>query len=329
VSPDGVRVAFELDRFELTGEDRLEIAGRWFGVRGLRFVRPSLIVQTDEGERSLLAVLEHKPWAAEEGQSWVAAFPWKGDSPDPGQTELAVAPSVVVALEGRKEKRDKQTAKGGRRPTLRDRLEGEEKRARRLDSEVAWLREEREALIADKRAAEAEGRRLADELDGVREELDTALRERDEALRERSDALRACDQAVRERDSAARARDEAASDRDVALAARQQALAELEEALHEQEAAVRHREQLARRHEELVAERDEAVAGRITAFAERDAALGRGSGFPAISAADLGRQPRAPGADAPRRGDDWTARAVALGALVTLLLLVIVLLKFL
>jgi hypothetical protein len=26
----------------------------------------------------MLAVLEHKPWAAEEGEEWVAAFAWTG-----------------------------------------------------------------------------------------------------------------------------------------------------------------------------------------------------------------------------------------------------------
>src|SRR5919201_86138 len=144
VSPDGVRGAFQLDRFEQTGEDRLEVAGRWFGVRGLRFVRPALTVQTKDGERNLLALLEHKPWAAQDGEAWVAAFPWKGDSPDPGQAELAVAPSVVVALEGAPSPGRKAPPKRGRKPTLRDRLDEEAGRARRLGSEGGGLREERE-----------------------------------------------------------------------------------------------------------------------------------------------------------------------------------------
>jgi hypothetical protein len=332
VSPDGARVAFELDRFELTGDDRLEIAGRWFGVRGLRFVRPSLILQTEEGERSLLAVLEHKPWAAVEGESWTAAFPWKGDSPDPGQAELAVAPSVVVALSGAAERSEKKPpTKDGRKPTLRERLDEEAKRARRLDNEVAWLREEREALLADKRSAEAERAKAADELADVRRELEAAAAERGKAERERDAAVASRDEAARERDRAAAARDEAISERDVALAAREQALAELEGALRDREAAVRQREHAAQEREELVAERDEAVAAKISAFAERDAALGRGSGFPAVSAAELGRQPYAPNARPSDSGapQDWGARAVALGGLVTLLLLVIVLLKVL
>jgi hypothetical protein len=65
---------------------------------------------------------------------------------------------------------------------------------------------------------------------------------------------------------------------------------------------------------------------RLRALAERDAALGRGAGFPAVSAADLARQPHAP---TPERSPSSSAmvRAIAALALVTLLLLVLLLLK--
>ena len=42
VAPE--QTGFELDRFQWAGEDRLEVEGRWFGVRGRRFVRPVLTV---------------------------------------------------------------------------------------------------------------------------------------------------------------------------------------------------------------------------------------------------------------------------------------------
>ena len=35
-------VDFELERFERTQPDRVEIVGRWYGLRGRRFVRPVL-----------------------------------------------------------------------------------------------------------------------------------------------------------------------------------------------------------------------------------------------------------------------------------------------
>src|SRR5689334_14511281 len=74
--------SFDLARFEWTAPDRLEVAGHWLGVRGLRFMRPTLEVYTADGERHrLLALLDHKPWEAEAGREWVAAFPWKGERP--------------------------------------------------------------------------------------------------------------------------------------------------------------------------------------------------------------------------------------------------------
>ena len=70
-------VDFELERFERTGADRIEIAGRWYGLRGRRFVRPVLNLQTGGGSRRrAIALLEHKPWAADDGETWLAAFTW-------------------------------------------------------------------------------------------------------------------------------------------------------------------------------------------------------------------------------------------------------------
>src|SRR5436309_3171208 len=71
-------VTFELDRFELA-DGQLELTGRWFGVKGRRFMRPSLILRGDEGETRLLADLADKPWAAENGEPWRAAFPCDGE----------------------------------------------------------------------------------------------------------------------------------------------------------------------------------------------------------------------------------------------------------
>ena len=62
-------VDFELERFERTGEDRIEISGRWYGLRGRRFVRPVLNLHTGGGSRRrAIALLEHKPWAADDGE---------------------------------------------------------------------------------------------------------------------------------------------------------------------------------------------------------------------------------------------------------------------
>src|SRR3954465_14730626 len=61
-------VAFEVDRFAWTASDRIEVTGRWFGLRGHRFMRPALFVEAGDDRRRLLALLEHKPWAGDEGE---------------------------------------------------------------------------------------------------------------------------------------------------------------------------------------------------------------------------------------------------------------------
>ena len=68
-------VSFEVERFEPRGGDQLVLSGRWFGLRGRRFVRPTLTLGSGDSRQRALADLEHKPWAAEDGELWEAAFP--------------------------------------------------------------------------------------------------------------------------------------------------------------------------------------------------------------------------------------------------------------
>ena len=91
-------VTFEVDRFGWTAADRLEVVGRWFGLRGHRFMRPALVVDAGDDRRRMLALLEHKPWAADDGETWTAAFTWEGEPVDIAAAELSVAPSVAVEL---------------------------------------------------------------------------------------------------------------------------------------------------------------------------------------------------------------------------------------
>jgi hypothetical protein len=77
------------------------VHGRWYGVRGHRFVRPALIVSDGAGaERRLLAELDDKPWVAEDGESWRAAFAVESrqELDDADSLELSVAPNINVAL---------------------------------------------------------------------------------------------------------------------------------------------------------------------------------------------------------------------------------------
>src|SRR5690349_11225201 len=93
-------VFFELERIEQTPAGRLELSGRWFGVRGRRFVRPTLTFEAEGQPYRLLADLEHKPWVAEDGTPWTAAFAWEADAGQLEELELTVAPDIAIPLPG-------------------------------------------------------------------------------------------------------------------------------------------------------------------------------------------------------------------------------------
>src|SRR6185295_5341406 len=97
-APTAPGVTFEVERFEWAADDRIEVVGRWFGLRGHRFLRPTLDVEVGGERRRMLAVLEHKPWAADEGEEWVAAFAWTGQRAPLDDAELTVSPDLAVQL---------------------------------------------------------------------------------------------------------------------------------------------------------------------------------------------------------------------------------------
>ncbi|HYF27788.1 MAG TPA: hypothetical protein VD931_18745, partial [Baekduia sp.] len=242
------QVAFALDRLEPQA-GRLIVTGRWSGVRGLRFMRPTLIVDG----RNLLATLEHKPWAPVDGAPWTAAFPWDGGPVDTERVALSVAPRVTVPLAGGELPPE---APGG---ALAEALDVEQGRARRLETEVAFLRERLSAVT--------------EELGG-RERHDDALRAaRDAAARAEQDrdALRtALQRAEQDRDTLAAALQRAERERDqlpdvqALREARDRSAADLQ-------AAQAAREELAAAHLEAVAARDDAVEALREAAAQRDA----------------------------------------------------------
>jgi hypothetical protein len=293
-------------------------------------MRPALTVKTEDGERSLLAVLEHKPWAPEEGTDWIAAFPWKGGSPDPGQMELTVAPSVVVDLAP-------ELPAPTRKQSLSERYERERKRSHRLEAEAEELRQTTTSLKAKYEETLAEHARLANELSVTRSELESARNERDQAQRERDAANRERDRMARERDDAVRVGETAEAEQAAAAGAiAEQARGEtaelerfakeqddqIQQLTRERDAALRQRdkarrdvEQAALERDAAVTERNDAVSERIAAMTERDSALGRGTGAPLVE------PPPA------KKGGDWLVRGMALMAVVTFFLLVLVILR--
>ncbi len=180
-----------MERLAATENGRVEVSGRWFGVRGRRFVRPTLTLTLgDGGPRRWLAELEHKPWAAQDGEPWMAAFPVDVDLAGASAVELSVAPDIEIMLrapEGAtgaaaagpvaaqaRSPMAKQDAQG-RRPSAR--AQDLERLSTRLAAAQAALERERERRTGVDQALEqqrADSRRLSAELGRARAELDLA-----------------------------------------------------------------------------------------------------------------------------------------------------------
>jgi hypothetical protein len=180
-------VEFALDSFEI-GDGRLVVAGRWYGVTGRRFMRP--VLQAD-GQRRLIALLDHKPWSAEEGAQWLAAFP---DDGYVGASRLQVAPDIAVELPAAGPEAGDgkpRPARLARTPIRRSTLEAEPASAEELPA-AAPRRAGHEAQDAH-RTAEIEAER-----DAALAEIEAIRHKQDEA-RAAADRLRAeLDQARRE-----------------------------------------------------------------------------------------------------------------------------------
>ena len=229
---DVVSVMFEVERFEWAADDRLEIEGRWFGLRGRRFVRPTLELQVDGEPRRLLALMEHKPWQALDGEEWVAAFAWDGEAGEIA-AELAVGADLTFELPTpngkttRKKPRAKSNgaaatvAKPKSKPTENARV------SRTVERRMAAAEAAREEALSDARA------------------LRRAVEQKDRTVREL-------------RDQMATARAEADAARAEAEAARSEAAAVAESAPDEDAAALT--QVLERVRHELRAAREEAAA---------------------------------------------------------------------
>ena len=236
-------VTFEIERFEWAGDGRLELAGRWHGLRGHRFLRPTLDVAVDGERRRMLADLEHKPWAADDGDEWIAAFTWRGDPAPFEEAELTVSPDLAVQLPAAGGAARAGVAKAAaaleRRPAgpprtavleaelanaladaqrLREKVSAEQTNVRGLDTQLRQVRAELAASHAEAEAARAEAEAARAEALEAREEASTAQARIDRAQAE-TDAARAEAQAAAPEAGRLRAElEEAQRDRDAALA---------------------------------------------------------------------------------------------------------------
>jgi hypothetical protein len=293
-------VAFALERFECTADGRLEVVGRWSGVRGRRFIRPSLSLGRDGGQRRLLAELEHKPWAADDDELWRAAFRVDREVAEKvGVAELSVAPDITVELPA---PRAQNAPKGRRRardggPASRPRPQPAQTipahpptlgRARdREEPDISGLVAERDAAIAARAEAIAECARLRAGLTDAQSALEraeaalaAALAQRETAAAERRGALAARDAVVEARDAAAAERDAALAAVSAAHLARREALTARDAALAERDRAIAARDTALRERDSAIGQRDAAAFERDAALSELNAAIGQPAPYP-------------------------------------------------
>jgi hypothetical protein len=240
------------------------VVGRWFGVRGRRFIRPTLQVDVDGERRRMLALLDHKPWAVEDGQDWVAAFDWRGDPVDLTGSELTVGPNIAVELLAPGEKRapERRIARRPRADVLEGELAAARRKAQQLGRELHTARAEHAAELV-RTTVEHEA-----ELERVRAERATAGQDAERRAAElRSELDTSRDRLARLETALRNTRDELAVARSD-VAAQREGL-QRERALIETEAT----KTAAAEMEKLRAERDEARRASANARGERDAAL--------------------------------------------------------
>jgi hypothetical protein len=188
---------FVVERFGPAG-DRLEVAGHWHGLRGRRFVRPVLWLHRGDTRRRLVAVLDHKPWAADDGDPWLAAFAWDGGPLDADRAELEVGRELVVQL----------PLPGHKAPPsapARPRPPSDLERAR---EELSAAARERRALQAALDTATSD----AGDLERVRAERDRAVEAAERARAERDHAVEAAQRAGAQRDRAVESAEQARAD---------------------------------------------------------------------------------------------------------------------
>jgi hypothetical protein len=259
--------SFEVERFELADNACLELRGRWSGVRGRRFMRPALISVADGREQRILAVLDHKPWNAEDGETWLAAFPCPEDPAALAEAELTVAPGVTVPL-------PPPTARGAgrRRPRAATRRSGPRQGDRKLAEDASEggrvenrgdshdrLTLEQEAVLRSSDEAAAELDAAKQECERLRGQHRQALEARDQAIAARQESIEA-EVRVRIEDLRAEAERERAGARLAAQTAR------------ERDEARSGRDEAARERDEARAEREHAQRARNRMLAERDTA---------------------------------------------------------
>ena len=293
----------EIERFEWAAPDRLELSGVWSGLRGNRFMRPTLVVVESGGRRRrLLALLDHKPWAAEDGEDWIAAFAWDGEPVEVESAELNVATGIDVRLppprrgNGKKPSRrfrHRAVSHDGTReqPVVEEEPPPKPRPASKSKAKPAAAAKPRGAktakpgdaksakhIVPDVTPLEAELAAAVERAAAAEQRANALLKERDDALERRKEIsaeITAVKEAQEEAVRAARAEERESATTMLAEGAELRAGVERqrEMAYGARDAAFGERDEAVRAMEQAIAEREHAEAERKAAFRERDEAI--------------------------------------------------------
>jgi hypothetical protein len=318
-------VSFEVERFEPRGGDQLLLSGRWFGLRGRRFVRPTLTLGTGDSRQRALADLEHKPWAARDGELWEAAFSIELNGGDPGRIELTVAPDITVALPPPGSAAREQRIKARpRRDDLLDDLRGARRDGRPAPGSRNGRDPRRDGRSAtrweDGLEAQREAPRVPDappmapSESGAAGALATRLSQAEREIERLQAELARHEGAKVDAASELNRRDAAVSRLTEALAARDQAARAYEQAVQARDQALRERDRMAKERDRMVKERDQALRDRDRAVAKANKAADA-----AATRADYRSAPAHPVAGTRTMTSPWvvwTQRVLAVSVLV-------------
>jgi hypothetical protein len=299
----------EIERFEFATPERIEIAGYWSGLRGKRFMRPTLVLRGEGREKRLLADLEHKPWSADDGVEWVAAFAWKGPAEKFESAELNVGSGIDLELPAPRMQPGKPR-RFRQRVAVRDATRethalqatgivtdapaesavdgadpadaadpaavgdpGTDLRERLADAEATLerIRGERESLRRERDQAYERLRTVRRELEAERQSREQAVA--DARAAERENANRMLAEGSELRAAIERQREIAYLERDDAKAARDEAIGDRDKACAERDAAIADAKEARRERKDAFAQRDRALKFQQRAEHERDQAL--------------------------------------------------------
>ena len=333
--------AFEVERVEVE-DGRLIVSGWWSGVRGMRFVRPTLLT----GDRQVLATLEHKPWAPGGEEPWRAAFPWDGADADLTGLTLVVAPSVIVPLgpdapvPAPPAVQEPPTVKEPPKVETPPEVEAPPPVEEPTAEEPAPADEPPPA--PEPLPPDPELTRLRSRVSDLETTLSLERRAAQDAVAERDEAVAARVGAERERDHAIAQRDEALADRDAAVRTRKRMETQRDEALEALATVEEQRDEAIAERDEARAQRDEVLlahralerqlpAWRATDEPVPDAAPDEPSGVRSIPAARTvaAHLHRAASAGKPRvsQGDLWAIRFFGSVASICFILLLVMILR--